>query len=495
MSAQTNMFDGMPDWARDDAAPAAPAAAPFRHFTAEAVAAGALPLHNGPDGPVYAAPEPEAAAPVEALPSWMADTGIAARRRDRDRDRDEIVVVALGDLHIDDRIALAGMLPTHRETGEPLVLAQARRTYIDWVTSVVRAAGADVVLVGGDVYERPRPSPAAEAVAVEALAGWADLARTFVLLGNHDRPHGDGVHALEPLKQLRPGRLAVLDQPGHVDIPVRGQTLRLYPLPYPSRCWLSQQTDSPEQTNALVGKALSDLALTYALDARQHDGPTALLAHVTLRGAAYSEYQTVPMHDVQVSTDGWDAFDAAICSHLHLRQRAVGCEWSGEGQAFTHGYIGAPDRHDFGEAGQPVGITIYRWRPGADGPEVEFVPNPLARLFVTLAPEDFDAQEDFLRADAEAGYQRRIYRVKGTVTEATADALNARIRSLKAAGVVIRSDLEVERATRARVEGVRLDGGTQAVLDAVFEGDESLREHEDHIRRFAAEREEAERCA
>jgi len=422
---------------------------------------------------------PPAPQPVTIAPTELRDTAPA-----------DVVVLACGDLHIDDRIALAGMAPTDRATGEPLVLAQARRT-MAWIAEVARLAGADLILCGGDVYERPAPSNATKVVAERALVDLCEVAPTFVLVGNHDRPVGEGTHALETAKLLRPRRLRIIDTPAPLDLSPRGWPLRLYPIPYPSRSWLGLDAASPEQTAGAVTSALSALAGTFAADARQFDGQTALVAHATLRGAQYSDYQTVPLTDPQMSTDGWRAFDLAICAHLHQRQRAPGCPWSGDEAEFTHGYVGAPDRFDFGEAANRVGVSVLRLRGGAWS--CEFVENPHARQFVSIDVGTLDGSPEALAARVSADDQRQVYRVVGAADEATADRVNAAIRRLKHAGVVIRGALDIERSTRARIGGVRLDGGVTATLDAVFAADESLRPHETFIRETAGSLEGAGR--
>ena len=193
----------------------------------------------------------------------------------------DLTIVATGDLHVCDRMALAGLRPADPETGEPLVLADARRT-LAWIGEVVRKVDARAVVIAGDIYDRPRPTPAAEAVVAEALAGWIghDEREVFALLGNHDRTHGTEAHALEPLKSLRPRRLQVLDRPqiaslDTLDEDLETFTARIYALPYPSRAWLAEATDSPEHTNAAVSRRL-DRRLGLGLPGPRHRTGTRL---------------------------------------------------------------------------------------------------------------------------------------------------------------------------------------------------------------------------
>lgn len=405
-------------------------------------------------------------------------------------------ILAVSDTHVDDRMTLAGLTPTDSETGEPLVLAQARRM-LAWVAQVARREGVDLIVHCGDAYERPRPSPASEAVFAQALDAWCEIAPVVLLLGNHDRPHGTEAHALEPLRHRRPGRLYVADRPealgvyalrgapsaAHFDLegqrivgfqvapldPQRGRPeMAVFPVPYPSRSYVAERVDgTEEQTAQALSQALDRVILAHAVQAERLNVPTVLIGHGTLSGAEYREYQTVPLSDLQIRTEHFDRFTVSAWGHLHKRQDAPG--HAGR----VHGYVGSPDRHDFGEEHEAKGVTVFELDdayPGKPATGWHFEEYPGARCFETWTADDFERAE-FSRADARvpAGIQHQIFRVVGEVDDARFEAIAARVRSLKGKGVTIRNDCAVVREDRARVQNVQAELGMRGALIAACE--------------------------
>lgn len=401
-------------------------------------------------------------------------------------------ILCTADLHVDDRVSLAGLCPTDRDTGEPLVLTQARRT-LAWIAREAREREVDLILIAGDLYDRPRPSPAAEAVAAAWLSDLCEVAPVVLLLGNHDRGNGPEAHALEPLKHLRPGRLVVLDRPDPVGVVTGDQwgehfadpaktrvalDAVIYPLPYPSRSYLAASSLSPEDTAARMSVALDEIVLAHATAARlRQDATTILLGHGTLRGAAYNEYQTVPLSDLQIGCDHFEAFDLAVWGHLHKRQRAPGCTWAGEPTVeFTHGYVGSPMRQDFGEEGEPHGISVLDDASGVW--RCEFVHNPTDRHFWTIRADRFVD----LGLDPEAlNGEDCVLRVVGETSPEQYDLIAAKVRALKGGGAIIANNCQVIRPDRARVAMARGDLGLEPVLRAACESREDLRPHADVI--------------
>lgn len=381
-------------------------------------------------------------------------------------------ILACGDLHVDQTWGIPGHTPTHRETGEPLALWQARRT-LAWIGDVARAECVDLILCGGDVFDRPRPGPAAEAVAFEAFARWAEVAPVHVVTGNHDL-NGTSVHALEPMKSLRPGRIFVHDRPGRVETGCFGMPrIDLFFLPYPNKAYIAAGTDSPEATNVQVSRALADVLMAMALEARGRSAERAqvLLAHGTLAGASYNDSQTAAGWDIQIPTDHLDAFGLAVFSHLHRRQPAPGFP---AGVEATHGYVGAPDRFTFGEADEPKGVSILELCDGRW--ECMFVRNHDARQFVTLTPESL-----LTHAHVWDGRGDRIYRVQAETDPATYDQVAMAVKALRSSGVLISNQCEVIRPDRARVESIRADLGMESVVAAACASRADLAEHTDDI--------------
>jgi hypothetical protein len=433
-------------------------------------------------------------------------------------------ILVYGDTHVDDRMQLAGMQPMTAE-GEPLVLAQAR-AMMTWVGQVARERGAQLILHTGDVYERPRPSPAAEDVVVRALVDHGEVAPELVLLGNHDRPIGYGTHALEPLKSLRPERIQVADAPGIWELwSIRdGRVTHLLPgrvdggaivtqgsgtlsgdrllcavvtLPYPARSGLAAESESRDATNAAITAALDGLLKSLTMLAGRYRAagvPVVLAGHGTLRGARYDSYQTVPLSDVGIPTETFDQYAVALFGHLHLRQPAPGAGWP------SH-YIGSPDRQDFGEEGGDHGVSLVTLTE--DGRvEVEFIAYPAARRFLTVDVAAVLAQAgvassgqtqlalgEVARNDSpaailgltEADRERVVMRIAGSVTDEDLRLATALVRRWRTSGWTVANACTVERQSRARVE---VDAGASPFargIAAVFAARPDLVPHRDEV--------------
>lgn len=419
-----------------------------------------------------------------------------------------ITVVATGDLHVCSETKLAGLSANFGD--EPLVLAQSRRM-LAWVAAVTEDVKADFVLLGGDVYDGPTPSPAAEEVVQQFLAEVRQVgAAPALLLGNHDRDAGGRRRtALAPLAS-NIGRPLVVEHPGAqlLHNEATGARLALYCLPYPARAEVLraglEQGLGDEHivrgaglTNQLISAALDAIAKGLVSLARHHreaspgDGPRApqaLWVHGTVRGSNYGS-RKVPESDPQVSTSGWEVFDIVPCSHVHKRQPAPGLPAH---LAETHGYIGAPDRFDAGERDQPAGVTVFRFAY-PDGPEpvvsVEFVPNPYARRFVTVDVADFDPDVIAAELQGLSPLDVPIYQLKGQVSDEHKARLAVTVRYLKEQGALLADRTEVvrtDRETRVDTE-LKADTSDLAVLKATIGSQAELSPHEEDIlARFAA---------
>lgn len=415
-------------------------------------------------------------------------------------------ILATADLHVSDTAGLAGMRPTCRLTGQPLVLAHATRT-LDWIADTAQREAVDVVIVAGDVYPNPRPSPACEAVVQAALARICDAGATvIVLLGNHDRPNGEGAHALEPLRSLRPGRLVVVDDfvplalvegdptprpvldPGVLEATGAIPRLWFYPVPYPGRAAVAARVQTVAETRQLTGEGMAPAIRAQAMLAGVSRAiwPQATyvqIGHGTVAGSTWDGWQTVPLSDHPIPLDHFEAFDAGIWGHIHKRQsfEVPGRSSHDPANGGIFGYVGAPDRLTFGEEGNPAGAALYT----CDGPDVRvsWRENPHARDFVTLAPADVLGADDF------GGSREVVYRVKGEVSDVERQEVAAAVRRLVARGFIIADATEVPRTDRGRGGDVRVELGFEGVLDGVFAARPNLAEHADavraRVRRFA----------
>lgn len=391
----------------------------------------------------------------------------------------EFRVLVVADTHVDDRMALGGATPT-LPNGEPLVLAQAR-TMMAWVGAVARDYGVSTIVHTGDLYERPQPTPASETVAAEALDAWCEIADVVLLLGNHDRPQGVAKHALEPLRGRRPGRLHVIDRPATRSLP----HFLVAAVPTPTRTYAMRVADGREISNALLSEHLDQIVADFAQIARNNPNvPSLLVGHGTLGGATFHAYQTAPISDVRISTAHFDAFTTTAWGHLHRRQGAPG--WPG-----SHGYVGSPDRHDFGEEGEAKGVTVFTFKRSAEGEAWtatwEFVENLHARVFRTIPVETFaQAPFDTLAATLIG----TISRVTGEMEDgADLDAVVQTIQALKRRGLIVRNEVTTVCHDRSRLgpQGAREAFTLMNAVAAACEARDDLRPHKDLILSTVAE--------
>ena len=271
----------------------------------------------------------------------------------------------------------------------------------------------------------------------------------------------------------------------------------IFPVPYPARAASSERSGSAAATSAVMSAGIGSVLAIHASLVQvcadvEPEACAILFGHGTLEGGAYSDYQTVPLADSPIPVDTFPVFDLAVWGHLHKRQ-PVASSWTGgaSGLDFTHGYIGAPEAHDFGEEGQPKGVSVFAWEPEAPGHDIgawrcRFVENTGARRFVTLDPAELRDCANDMRRELATGDQSWVYRVvAGTrdgITEAENDEIGALVRELKAAGVTIANACKVARPDRSRVEDVATELGFEGVLEAVFQARPDLAPDSDAIR-------------
>lgn len=89
-------------------------------------------------------------------------------------------------------------------------LREARHTVLDRLAAQARAAGAQTILLAGDVFDTETPSPAVLRQALAAMAGHDGL-RWILLPGNHDSLAAEALWA--GLATSRPGNVVLATEP------------------------------------------------------------------------------------------------------------------------------------------------------------------------------------------------------------------------------------------------------------------------------------------
>jgi exonuclease SbcD len=248
------------------------------------------------------------------------------------------------------------------------------------IAAIADREAADLVLVGGDLFDAAAPPPEAERIVYDALLALsAERTRPVVVIaGNHDSPAR--LAAVAPVFAAH--RVTILDRPttpaggGLVEIETSAGAARLALLPFPSQRAVVtadtlMSTDAAEQGTSYaerVRRLLDVLAASF-------DGSGAVdivLAHLMVMGATMGggERGAHTVFDYWVPATAFPATARyAALGHLHRAQRIDGpCPIR---------YCGSPLQLDFGET--------------ANEPSVDIVELDAARAGVDIRPVALDA--------------------------------------------------------------------------------------------------------
>jgi DNA repair protein SbcD/Mre11 len=222
------------------------------------------------------------------------------------------------------------------------------------------AGEVDLVVHGGDVFDRPRVH---EGVAYEALGRLVRVAEggvpVFVVPGNHERsliPHS---------RFARHALLHVFDRPRTFTADVRGTTVALAGFPYQRRDVRARFGELLEQTRWRdAGAALSVLCLHHCVE-----GATVGPADFTFTSAA----------DVIRGRDIPSGLAAVLSGHIH-RHQVLTRDLAGRPLAAPVLYPGAIERTSFAEMNETKGFMLVTLSPG--DVSWEFRPLPARPMLV-----------------------------------------------------------------------------------------------------------------
>jgi len=363
------------------------------------------------------------------------------------------------DLQLDGRALTAGTLDLDRETGLNRRLIDTAKCWEAFCAGAIEAT-VDLVVVAGDLFERPKPTPTEYGALLGPLDRVLDAGIPVVMIpGNHDLPmSAKESDALEPLRG-RHDSLMIFSGPEVIRLTLRsGQILQVAVLPYPRRSAIALQLADLTVPLSQFGQRMIR-ALEAILDAFRDELdptlPSILVVHPTVTGAAFSEAQpNVPVEVPSIGAEAFRGFTYTAMGHIHKRQTFSNASPMDESFPYYAHYPGSMDRRDFGEEKEPKSWDLVTLEEGPGFPPshlfrvTKLEPQPLpARIFRTLSPGDV-RQLDLEAADlARLLADQPILRVKGHVTPAEAEEI------LKITGswrVPVANALEVERETRAR---------------------------------------------
>ncbi len=261
-------------------------------------------------------------------------------------------IVHTSDWHVGKTLRGESRLEEHRR-----VLAE--------IADVTRDAQADLVLVVGDVFESPAPTPEAQQVAWEALLALrATGAEVVVVAGNHD--HASTFEAIRPvfaeLGIVVAGRVARPSSGGLLTRTIAGTPVQIALLPWVQRHHVlraEQLLDLEEAEGVQLYAERMRRMVDQLCASFRPDSVNVVAAHAYVRGglrgggeritALADEYFITP-HSFPPSAS------YVALGHLHRRQRIEA--------GVPIWYSGSPLQVDFGDDLDPRGVNVVDVEPG-----------------------------------------------------------------------------------------------------------------------------------
>lgn len=387
------------------------------------------------------------------------------------------------DAHISARFGLLGA-NERTEDGRKRSLVEAEASF-EWMIEDMKAEGVDAVLFGGDLFHHANPTAAEYELAIGTIRQIVQNWNMIAILGNHSMGYAHGADALAPLRKLSEyggagmllngrqmnrngGGLHIYDAPQIHDIAGPNETIRVFCLPYPKRGRLVSQTSEqlglgPEVKNGIISAQLNQVAEAMAMESeanRKRGYKTVLLSHITFGGTKFNDSLSVPMTDVQVSTEFCESFDFVLGGHIHKHQNIAGLDHAI--------YVSPLDRWEFGDEGDPRGYVIV----DTDEMGLEFREYPSARDFVTVQARELlreNRTEPPIDLATGAPSARTFARVVGEVGSIEElDRIGELIDEIGHLACVIRNDVEV-KATSEGIKAVRPEEGVEAIYLSYLE--------------------------
>lgn len=214
---------------------------------------------------------------------------------------------------------------------------EEQRRVVDFVVDAVD--GADVHVDLGDLFDTPRPSPEAYALAMHYFLGIARTdATNFALVGNHDRPTRAHWTALDPFQVMADyaigdyGTTKVVREPV-VDV-FHGWQLVF--LPFVTE-WQAREAGF-ESAQAMLDGFVDGLS----------DRPTIAFAHLDVEGSRRNEFDS-RQRDVGVHVPRAliERANRVYAGHVHRSQNVGGVV-----------VVGSAIHVDFGESADEKGIVV-----------------------------------------------------------------------------------------------------------------------------------------
>ncbi len=240
------------------------------------------------------------------------------------------------------------------------------------VCEIAEREAVDLVIVSGDLFDRPSPPIDALRLVIESLVALADGGRRPVVAvaGNHDSADLLEVLAplVEPVGVTLVGRIKRPAEGGVVTVETRGGRAAIGAFPFLREGRVVDFMEETERWYGIYADRVRELAAVYAdaaVEAAGPDGVAVLAAHFMVTGAAIGGHG-VPrgeraLHIGKAYAATEQAIPAVLnyvaMGHIHAPQKVPGASVPAE-------YAGSLLELDFGEAGEEKRVVLVEAKPG-----------------------------------------------------------------------------------------------------------------------------------
>lgn len=302
------------------------------------------------------------------------------------------------------------------------------RAVLAEIAEIAAQEEVDLVLLAGDVFDAPAPSPIAEEIVYQALLALAETAPVVLVAGNHDSP--GRLEAIAPLLAL--GRVRVgakISSEGILDFNALATRVALVPFITKRGIIRAEQIlnlDSSELRSEYIDRVQKIVRTLCA--GMTADTVNVVLGHLMVKGGVTGgSERAVHLFDYAIPTNSFPGhFNYVALGHLHRPQRIPAPQpiW----------YAGSPLQLDFGEEEDRKAVMIVTAEPGLPA-QVESRALNAGRKLKTLrgtleSLRDADVGEAYLRIELDDPYRVGLY---GEVREIFPNAVDVKLRTQSAA--------------------------------------------------------------
>lgn len=329
---------------------------------------------------------------------------------------------------------------------------------LDQVAALIVSENVDHLLVAGDCFHRPKPTPA-ELLVWQRFLDKVDV-MTTILPGNHDYASASDPVILELFESFSVRYYATPEV-----IPFPWGSLALLPWSPPSRVYAQSDEDRVD-----ASQSVADLLVDVAAGLRPQcgPGPAVLALHWSVSGAVSStgaladEFREPVLSAAALEAQGWDAI---VCGHIHKPQE-LGNVGDPDREFF---YCGSPNVCDFGESGHDHGVWLLELDETTVYGNVFF---PLVdRPFITIELDPTDGGIVYPHSLGHSSIADAVIRVRYEATPEQAqqidhDAIKRQMVEIGGAHRVYAVQATILQADRARSAAVTDETGPADAVDA-----------------------------